>query len=443
MVDKQPSCADAAEPELLPVHEARLRMLAGLTVLKAAEKIALGDAVGRVLSQAVVSPINVPAENNSAMDGYAITSASIPISDEPESGESTPGESTPGESTPGESTLKVLGTSWAGRPYENSVRTGEAVRIFTGAVMPAGADTVVIQEHVQADEDSVRIDSAVVAGRNVRAAGEDVQQGQLVLDVGRRLVAADIGVIASLGIDSVRVTRRLKVACFSTGDELCALAQYANTRLPAGMLFDSNSWTLRALLESSGVELIDLGIVRDTAEDTRAALTRAADEADVIVTSGGVSAGEADFVTEVFHEMGEVSFWKIAMRPGRPLAFGRVGKAAFFGLPGNPVAVMVTFLQFVQPALRHMAGMHDIAPLELPAKCLNRLRKSTGRMEYQRGLLRLSDGELVVESTGKQGAGRLSSMSAANCLIVVAAEVASVSPGDRVMVQPFYGLLPG
>jgi len=428
MIDKQPSCEDSAEPELLQVKAARQRMLAGLSVLKDEEVVDLGDAVGRVLVQPVVSPVDVPAENNSAMDGYAITSTSIPIS---------------GESAPEVSWLTVLGTSWAGRPFDKPVGAGEAVRIFTGAVMPAGADTVVIQEHVRVDENSVCIDSDVVAGGNVRAAGEDVQQGQIVLDAGRRLVAADIGVIASLGIDSVRVTRRLRVACFSTGDELCALAQYANTRLPAGMLFDSNSWTLRALLKSSGVEVIDLGIVRDTAKDTRAALVRAAAEADVIVTSGGVSAGEADFVTSVFHEMGEVSFWKIAMRPGRPLAFGAVGKAAFFGLPGNPVAVMVTFLQFVQPALRHMAGMQDIAPLEVPATCLSKLRKSAERTEFQRGVLRLSEGELVVESTGKQGAGRLSSMSTANCLIVVAAEVASVSPGDQVIVQPFYGLLPG
>lgn len=424
MIDKQPSCDDEQEPELLPVEEARRRLMDVLRPVTGTERVALKRSAGRVLAVPVSSPLDVPAQANSAMDGFALSALSIPAS--------------------GTASLAVPGTAWAGKPFAGEVKTGQAVRIFTGAILPVGTDTVVIQEHVEAGEGVVTIDETVVPGRNVRAAGEDVQRGQEVLPAGRCLSAADVGVIASLGIDTVLVHRVLNVAYFTTGDELRSLDEFAGTELPPGTLFDSNAYTLRVLLEAHNVNIIDLGIVRDTAEDTRSALTRAADEADIIITSGGVSAGEADFVTRVFHEMGEVSFWKLAMRPGRPLAFGRVGDAHFFGLPGNPVAVVVTFLQFVQPALRRLAGWSDVETISLPARSLSRLRKSAGRVEFQRGIMSLDEqGQLVVASTGMQGAGRLTSVSAANCLIVIAAEQAGVSPGDMVAVQPFHGLLPG
>lgn len=427
MITRQPSCDDANEPDLLPVSVARQRMLQALEPLKASpdevELLSLHKAYGRVLAADVVSPINVPAQTNSAMDGYAICSSSIPASDDAE--------------------LELLGTAWAGQPFDGEVSIMTAVRIFTGAIMPEGADTVVIQEHVSADGNVVTIDKEVVAGKNVRQAGEDVQAGESVLSAGRKLEAADIGVIASLGINRVTVYRRLKVAFFTTGDELCALDENSEGgELPAGMLFDSNRHTLACLLEVAGVEPIDLGIVRDNEDDTREALRQAGDMADVIVTSGGVSAGDADFVTRAFHELGSVSFWKLAMRPGRPLAFGRVGDAAFFGLPGNPVAVMVTFLQFVKPALRYLSGMSDIEPMVLPARCESTLRKSRGRVEYQRGIMHIDgSGQLLVKSTGKQGAGRLSSMSRANCLIIIDADADTVHPGDTVGIQPFHGLL--
>ena len=423
MIEKQPSCDDVAEPELLPVSVAQQRLFESLKPLTTVERVSIDDALFRVLSEGVVSPMDVPAQANSAMDGYALSSASIPST--------------------GETSLGVVGTAWAGRPFESEIRVGECVRIYTGAIMPAGADTVVIQEHVRATDDKIDIDSDVIAAKNVRMAGEDVEEGQEILAKGRSLQAADIGVMASLGIKSVNVFRRLKVAFFTTGDELQSLELHQpGDALAPGMLFDSNRHTLAAMLKTLHVEVVDLGIVRDNEEDTRQALIKASQLADLIVTSGGVSAGDADFVTRAFHDLGDVSFWKLAMRPGRPLAYGNIGDAAFFGLPGNPVAVMVTFLQFVQPALRFLSGNTDVFAMEIPARCLSKLRKSPGRVEYQRGVMRLDEnGELVVESTGKQGAGRLSSMSRANCLIIIAAEKNGVMPGDKVMVQPFRGLM--
>jgi len=392
-----------------------------LSVVTESEGINLREASGRVLAADVVSPIDVPGFTNSAMDGYAITSSDIPAS--------------------GERSLNLVGTSWAGQPYNGAIKQGQCVRIFTGGLMPVGADTVVIQEHVAVNDNLVSIDSAVQAGRNVRQAGEDVQTGQIVLQKGKQMHASELGLLASLGIDTVSVTRNLRVAFFTTGDELRSLESHAGQTLDAGSLFDSNRYTLNAMLSAMGVEVIDLGIVRDSAEETREAMAKASEQADVIVTSGGISTGDADFVTKVFHEMGSVAFWKLAMRPGRPLAFGQIGSAYFFGLPGNPVAVMVTFLQFVQPALKHLMGVQDVQPLSMKATCLSKLKKALGRVEYQRGILGHDEnGELTVTSTGKQGAGRMSSMSAANCLIVIEADVDSIAPGDRVSVQPFFGL---
>ncbi len=419
-LEKLPSCDDPFD-SLMPVEEARTRLSQALNVVADTERLALIQAHGRVLSDDVVSPVNVPGFANSAMDGYAISSSSIPES--------------------GEVTLTLAGTSWAGKIFEGRVEAGTAVRIFTGGLMPEGADTVVIQEHVAVSDNQVTIDSEVEPLRNVRLAGEDVKANQRVLQSGTVLNAAELGVLASLGINEVNVYRKIRVAYFTTGDELLALDEHAGEPLEPGMLFDSNRYSLRSMLSRLDVDVIDLGIVRDNAAQTRAAMQQAAESADVIISSGGVSAGDADFVTQVFHELGEVGFWKIAMRPGRPLAFGQIGDAFFFGLPGNPVAVMVTFLQFVQPAIKQIMGTRTTDPFVIKATCMSTLRKSLGRVEYQRGVLGNDEkGNLTVTSTGKQGAGRISSMSAANCLIVIAADVAGVSPGDSVEVQPFHGL---
>jgi len=419
-LEKQPSCDDPFD-SLMPVAEARQRLKDALHVVSQTETIALIDAHSRILSTAVVSPINVPSYTNSAMDGYAIAASSIPAS--------------------GEVALNVIGTSWAGKIFNGTAEVGQAVRIFTGGLMPAGTDTVVIQEHVSVIDDQVTIDSEVQPQRNVRQAGEDVLADQVVLETGTQLNAAELGLLASLGINEISVYRRIRVAFFTTGDELRALDEHAGETLEPGMLFDSNRYSLRSMLSELDVEIIDLGIVRDNTEDTRAAMKKAAESADLIITSGGISAGDADFVTKVFHELGDVGFWKIAMRPGRPLAFGQIDESFFFGLPGNPVAVMVTFLQFVQPAIKHVMGIKASEPFAINAQCQSKLRKSLGRVEYQRGIVGNDDnGNLIVSSTGKQGAGRISSMSAANCLIVISADVAGVEPGDVVEVQPFRGL---
>lgn len=436
-IDRLPSCEDPFD-HLLPVDDARQRLLDSLkpAQVTGTESVSLRQAAGRVLSASIAAPFNVPIEANAAMDGYAIAATSIPDK--------------------GVASLAVCGTALAGRPHVESVAAGQAVRIFTGAVMPVGTDTVVIQEHVKATDDAVLIDSEVVPRRNVRQAGEDVAVGDQVFAAGRRLTAADIGVLASLGFAQVTVKRRLRVAWFTTGDELVSLESVQTQRASApadvatsvgppasGLLYDSNRHTLGALLAAADVECLDYGVVADTLEDTRAAFRKASEEADVVISSGGVSTGDADFVRQVFHELGEVAFWRLAMRPGRPLAFGHVGNACFFGLPGNPVAVMVTYLQFVLPAIRRLAGEQQASlhPMDFPAVCLSNLRKSPGRTEFQRGVMRIdAAGQVVVESTGMQGAGRLSSMSAANCLIVIEPEREAVAPGDTVRVQPFEGL---
>jgi len=419
---KQPSCDDPIEPALLPVAEAQRRLAELSTAVTTTEKVDTAFSANRVLAEPVVSSINVPSETNSAMDGYAITQGDIPKN--------------------GETSLTVVGEAFAGKSFVGTLKAGEAVRVFTGAVLPKGADTVVIQEHVAIEGNEVVIDSEVQAGRNVRHAGEDLTVGQTILEAGRQLTAADVGLIASIGITSVTVTRPVKVAFFSTGDEVHALDKADKEPLPEGMVYDSNRHTLRCLLQALHVEVIDLGIVRDTLEDTVNALRKAAENADVIVSSGGISAGEADYVTKAFHEVGDVSFWKLAMRPGRPLASGKIGNATFFGLPGNPVAVMVTFLAFVQPAIKQRMGITHTEPFAVTAVVKNAIKKSPGRTEYQRGITSLTEaGVLEVELTGKQGAGRLSSMSAANCLIVLGDDVNSVVAGDKVIVWPFHGLL--
>ncbi len=421
-IEKQPSCDDPIEPALLPVSDARRRMASSISPINDAETVHLSDALARVLAKDIHSPRAVPPQSNSAMDGYAISRDSIPSS--------------------GETTLQLIGTAWAGKPCDQTVEQGQAIRIFTGAIMPTGADTVVIQEHAMQVDATVRIDADVQAGKNVRPVGEDVQLGECVLRAGTTMGAAEIGVLASLGIDTVDVIRKIRVAFFSTGDELRTLDGHAGTELPLGMLFDSNRYTLKALLTSPAIEIIDLGVVPDDADKTRAALSDAAKQADLVVTSGGISAGDADFVAQVFQEQGQVSFWKLAMRPGRPLAFGHVNDAVFFGLPGNPVAVVVTYLQFVKPAIKQLQGAIRVEPVTLSAISSSAMRKTPGRMEFQRGMLSHNDhGQLTVASTGKQGAGRLTSVAQADCLIVLEPEQGKVEVGDAVKVQPFFGLL--
>jgi len=336
-------------------------------------------------------------------------------------------------------TLREVGTALAGKPYAGIVGRAQCVRIMTGAVMPEGTDTVVIQEVVELDTPSkkVRIPKGQKSGQNVRAAGEDLKVGVAVLAPGKFLRPAELGLIASLGISEIKVKRKLRVAFFATGDELASIG----ATLKEGEVYDSNRYTLHGMLSRLGVEMIDLGVVRDDPALLEAAFKKASGAADAVITTGGVSVGEADFVRGLMAKLGEVLFWKIAMRPGRPMAFGKIGDAYLFGLPGNPVAVMVTFYQFVRDALLHLSGRSN--DFELPllkAKSGENLRKVPGRTEYQRGILFRESGEWKVRATGQQGSGVLRSMSEANCFIVLEHERGKVEAGELVSVQIFDGL---
>lgn len=417
-MDKQTQDPCATPKGLLSVADARARIDALVTAIKGTEQLPIRSALNRILAAPIISSINVPPYTNSAMDGYALRGADLPVS--------------------GNTRLKVIGRAMAGAPYSGSVNPGQAVRIMTGAMIPEGADTVLMQEHVTTDGELIEIGTGHKVGRNVRMAGEDMAIGATVLAPGKQLLPAEIGVLASLGIAEVQVSRRLRVAFFSTGDELRSLGE----PLEAGQIYDSNRYTLHGMLSRLGVEIYDLGVIRDDRDAIRQAFKDAAAIADVVITSGGVSVGEADFVKQTLDEMGKVDFWKIAMKPGKPLAFGKLGDAMFFGLPGNPVSVMATFYQFVQPALQKMTGMSATPVLSLKIPCAVELKKAPGRLEYQRGILQSDDeGNMSVTTTGRQGSHVLSSMSQSNCFIILPAECTGVHRGDLVVVQPFAGLV--
>ena len=377
------------------------------------------QALGRVLACDAISPVDVPPHDNSAMDGFAFQGADL----------------VPDQTV----RLRVVGTALAGSAWHGSVGPGECVRIMTGAIMPAGLDTVAPQELVQVDGDTITLPPGrLQAGDNRRFKGEDIRAACAALKTGQRLTPAALGLIASLGVPTVRVKRRLRVAYFSTGNEILSLGEPPRE----GAVYDSNRYTVMGLLDRLGCEMIDLGVVSDDPALLRTAFTQAAAQADAVITSGGVSVGEADYTKALMRELGDVAFWKIAMRPGRPMAVGRMGTSVLFGLPGNPVAVMVTFLAFVRPALLKMMGCAEAAPPLLQATCTEHLRKKPGRTEYQRGWVdRSAQGRLQVRTTGNQGSGVLSSMVQGNGLIVLHHEQGDVQPGDTVDVMMFDGVI--
>ncbi len=401
---------------LLDVAAARQRILKLVEPLTARERVDIRAGLGRVLATDIVSSKKIPPHTNSAMDGYAVRA----------------------EDMAEDRQLRVAGVALAGAPYTGIVQAGECVRIMTGAVLPKGADSVIMQEHVHATDGMIAITGSHKPGQHVRHAGEDIDIGQTVLSAGRLLMPADIGLLASLGLSEVDVVRRARVAFFSTGDELRSVGE----TLAPGEIYDSNRYTLHGMLTRLGVELIDLGVVKDARDLVREAMLQAAQRADVVITTGGVSVGEADYVKEVLDELGTVEFWKIAMKPGKPLASGKIGNALFFGLPGNPVSVMATFYQFVQPALRCLMGEREPWTLMLRVPCAETLKKRPGRTDFQRGVLVAdADGGLRVYAAGAQDSHILSSMSKANCFIVLPAASADVVPGTLVDVQPFAGLV--
>jgi molybdopterin molybdotransferase len=411
------SCLDDYDPNALRVDKALEAIRACLAPIQQTERVAIRDALGRVLAEDIVPSFNVPAHDNSAMDGYAVRFADLKEA---------------------QTVLTEVGSAFAGRVFHGTVKPGECVRVMTGAVLPAGTDTVVIQEVARREGDRVFVPAGQKKAQNVRYAGEDLKAGVAVLQSGKLIGAAELGLIASLGIAEVTVKRKLRVAFFSTGDELTSIG----TPLKEGEVYDSNRYTLYGMLARLGVEIIDLGVVRDDPRALEQAFRRAAEKADAVITTGGVSVGEADFVKALMGKLGEVLFWKIAMRPGRPMAFGRIGNAFLFGLPGNPVAVMVTFYQFVRDALLHLSGRSgDYAVPLLQAKAATALRKVPGRTEYQRGVLFREANEWKVRTTGQQGSGVLRSMSEANCFIVLEHERGKVAAGELVQVQLFDGLV--
>lgn len=416
---REASCADDYDPNSMPVDKARELIRNFLTPVTTMERVHVRGGLGRILAHDLVSPLDVPGHDNSAMDGYAVRYADL--------------------APDGETVLRRIGEAFAGKPFMGSVAAGECVRIFTGAMMPVGTDTVIMQERVSVDAAGVHVGPGARQGQNRRFAGEDLKCGQTVFQQGQLLRPAELGMIASLGINEIAVYRRLRVAFFSTGDELRSIGQ----TLGPGEIYDSNRYTLYGMLTRLGCEILDLGVVPDVPERLEAAFVEASRNADVVITSGGVSVGEADYIKQLLEQLGEVLFWKIAMKPGRPLAYGRLGQAHFFGLPGNPVSVMVTFYQFVRDALAILQGRTNITPLPtFRVPCTTPIKKAPGRTEFQRGVLsRDGGGEWTVRTTGDQGSGILSSMSGANCFIVLGSEQGNVAPGTLVNVQLLEGLL--
>ncbi|MBA3771891.1 MAG: molybdopterin molybdotransferase MoeA [Ramlibacter sp.] len=408
------------DPQALSVQGVNEFLARLVEPVQGADHVGVLDALDRVLAEDIISPVSVPPHDNSAMDGYAFAG----------------GELKPGAPL----VLEVVGTAFAGAAWQGTAGPGQCVKIMTGAIMPAGLDTVVPQEFIPAGGDGrITIPPGLLKpGDNRRFKGEDVSEGQPALRRGARLSPAACGLIASLGIDRVPVTRRLRVAYFSTGDEILSLGEPPRE----GAVYDSNRYTVWGLLKRLGCDVIDLGVVRDDPALLEAAFRGAAAQADAIITSGGVSVGEADHTKAMMKKLGDVAFWKIAMRPGRPMAVGRIGSCVLFGLPGNPVAVMVTFLAFVRPALLRMMGSSETQPPLLRARSVQAIRKKAGRTEYQRGTVtRGADGLLEVCITANQGSGVLSSMVQANGLVILHHAQGNVAAGEAVDVMMFAGVI--
>lgn len=416
-IDEIAASLQGYDPQALPAQDV-LKFLSELvTGVTETESVDIFDALGRIVAKDVISPIDVPPHDNSAMDGFAFNGKHL--------------------SSDGPLTLNVIGTALAGKAWQGQVGPNECLKIMTGAIMPAGLDTVIPQELCQAmTAESIQFDSRILkTGDNRRLRGEDIAKGKPALLMGARITPAAAGLLASLGVPKVTVYRRLRVAYFSTGDEILSLGEAPRE----GAVYDSNRYTIHGLLEDLGCQMIDMGVVKDNPTLLEQAFTQAASQADAIITSGGVSVGEADFTKTMMKKLGDVAFWKIAMRPGRPMAVGRIKQndrsAVLFGLPGNPVAVMVTFLAFVKPALLQMMGCTALPTPLARARTREVLRKKPGRTEYQRGIVsRNSEGELEVVTTGNQGSGVLSSMVQANALIVLQHTQSTAQIGDWVDV---------
>jgi len=400
------SCCDAGA---MSVQEALNTMLAQITPVSECVTVSLANSQGHILAEDVLSPLNMPPFDNSAMDGYAFRFA---------------------EWVDGQ-TLAIAGTALAGQPFTADIPAGACLRIMTGAQVPAGLDTVIMQEHTAQTPEGVLFTQPPKAKANIRYLGEEIRTGDVVLKAGSRLHARALPLLATLGLPEVKVRRRLKVAIFSTGDEL----KLPGTSLQAGEIYDSNRYGIEAMLNRMGIECLNLGIIPDDPAQLRDTFMQAAQSADAIITSGGVSVGEADYTKDLLLELGEVGFWSVAMKPGKPFAYGKIREKYFFGLPGNPVSAFVTFYQLVQPALRKLAGEIAVAPLRIPAIAEHNFRSAKNRVDFQRGLISANaDGLITVRSTGAQGSGMFTSLCAANCFVIVEKDVPT---GSSVTIELF------
>ncbi|HHX8680238.1 bifunctional molybdopterin-guanine dinucleotide biosynthesis adaptor protein MobB/molybdopterin molybdotransferase MoeA [Vibrio diabolicus] len=412
--EKDAACCDTLSPAFLSVVQGQEKILSLVNTVSEIEACKIENAYGRVLAEDIISPVNVPQYTNSAMDGYAIRSDDVD-----------------------RDSYQVVAEVMAGHAYDQPLQVGQAVKIMTGAPTPLNGDTVVMREQASQEGDKVTFDGAnIKAGQNVRQAGEDLTIGSDVFTAGTRLASPEMGMIASLGFGEANVFRKLKVAVFSTGDEV----QAPGTEQKANSIYDSNRFTIMGMLEKLGCEILDFGILEDNEQLMIEALENASAQADVVMTSGGVSVGDADYIKLALDKLGQIDFWRINMRPGRPLAFGQINNKPFFGLPGNPVAVMVSFINFVEPALRKMQGEQGWKPLKVNAIATENLRSRQGRTEFSRGIYELDDtGRLTVRTTGKQGSGILRSMSEANCLIEISPAIDTVKAGESVTIIPLQG----
>lgn len=396
-------------PGLLTLKQALTQILEALPHNNTYERVSLKSSLNRITYEEIKSSVDVPSFKNSSMDGYAIRT-----------------------SDKQNDSLKVIGISWAGKPFTKTVAKGECVRIFTGAYVPDDCDCVVMQENIHRTDEQIQIRQWPKHDENIRHIADDTQKGQTLLIKGKHLKPADIGLLASCGVADIAVFKHITVGFFSTGDELVSIGQQPKL----GQIFDSNRYTLHALLEDAGVTPIDLGVIPDNPLSVENALLSASNDCDVIITTGGVSVGEADFITDVLAKIGHINLWKIAIKPGKPLVFGSIDNTAFFGLPGNPVSVMVTFQQIVLPALHKIMGYQRYQQaITLQAKTAETIKKQPGRTEFQRGFVENNNGELVVRSTGGQGSHMLSSMSKANCLIVLEQSSGNIKKGQQVTIQ--------
>ncbi len=412
--EKDAACCDTLSPAFLSVVQGQEKILSLVNTVSEIEACKIENAYGRVLAEHIISPVNVPQYTNSAMDGYAIRSDDVD-----------------------RDSYQVVAEVMAGHAYDQPLEVGQAVKIMTGAPTPLNGNTVVMREQASQEGDKVTFNgSNIKAGQNVRQAGEDLAIGSDVFTAGTRLASPEMGMIASLGFGEANVFRKLKVAVFSTGDEV----QAPGTEQKANSIYDSNRFTIMGMLEKLGCEILDFGILEDNEQLMIEALENASAQADVVMTSGGVSVGDADYIKLALDKLGQIDFWRINMRPGRPLAFGQINNKPFFGLPGNPVAVMVSFINFVEPALRKMQGEQGWKPLKVNAIATENLRSRQGRTEFSRGIYELDNtGRLTVRTTGKQGSGILRSMSEANCLIEISPAIDTVKAGESVTIIPLQG----